>query len=75
MVIDYPHPTVAKAHVMTAIARGVPMVLGTAGLAAADFEQIDEAAKAAGVGVMAAGNFSLTAALLQHFAHVILLLS
>lgn len=68
VVIDYTHPSVAKAHVMTAIAHGVPVVLGTAGLNAADFGQIDEAAEAAGVGVMAAGNFSLTAALLQHFA-------
>ena len=68
VLIDYTHPTVAKAHVMTAIEAGVPVVLGTAGLNAADFEQIDQAAQTAGVGVMAAGNFSLTAALLQHFA-------
>ena len=68
VVIDYTHPTVAKAHVMTAIAAGTPVVLGTSGLDAADFEEIDRAARDAGVGVMAAGNFSLTAALLQHFA-------
>ncbi len=68
VLIDYTHPTVAKAHVMTAIEAGVPVVLGTAGLNAADFEEIDKAAKDAGVGVLAAGNFSLTAALLQHFA-------
>jgi 4-hydroxy-tetrahydrodipicolinate reductase len=68
LLIDYTHPTVAKAHVMAAIEAGVPVVLGTSGLTAADFEVIDKAAKAAGVGVLAAGNFSLTAALLQHFA-------
>ncbi len=68
VLIDYTHPTVAMAHVMTAIAAGVPVVLGTAGLAGPDFENIDKAARDAGVGVLAAGNFSLTAALLQHFA-------
>ena len=68
VLIDYTHPSAAKAHVMTAIDAGVAVVLGTAGLNAADFEDIDREAKAAGVGVLAAGNFSLTAALLQHFA-------
>ena len=68
VMIDYTHPTAALAHVMTAIEAGVSVVLGTAGLNASDFERIDKAAQDAGVGVMAAGNFSLTAALLQHFA-------
>ena len=68
VMIDYTHPTVAMAHVMTSIGAGVPVVLGTAGLNAADFMTIDKAARDAGVGVLAAGNFSLTAALLQHFA-------
>ncbi|MFP6730038.1 MAG: 4-hydroxy-tetrahydrodipicolinate reductase [Alphaproteobacteria bacterium] len=68
VLIDYTHPTVAMAHVMTAIEAGVPVVLGTAGLTAADFKIIDKAARDADVGVLASGNFSLTAALLQHFA-------
>ena len=48
---------------LAAIGRGVSVVLGTTGLTAADFEEIDAAARVAGVGV-AAGNFCLTAALL-----------
>ncbi len=67
VLIDYTHPSAGKAHALAAIGRGVSVVLGTTGLTAADFEEIDAAARAAGVGV-ATGNFCLTAALLQHFS-------
>ena len=40
-------------------------MIGTSGLTAADFEEIDAAAREHGVGVIAAGNFSLTAAMAQ----------
>ena len=40
-------------------------MIGTSGLTAADFGEIDAAARAAGIGVVAAGNFSLTAAMAQ----------
>jgi 4-hydroxy-tetrahydrodipicolinate reductase len=40
-------------------------VIGTSGLTAEDFAGIDAAARAKGVGVVAAGNFSLTAAMCQ----------
>lgn len=68
VLIDYTHPDAVKAHSQAAIQRGVPVVIGTSGLTAADYDEIDAAARAAGVGVLAAGNFSLTAALVQHFA-------
>jgi 4-hydroxy-tetrahydrodipicolinate reductase len=48
---------------MTAIESGVHVVIGSSGLSAADFEDIDAAARTAGVGVVAAGNFSVTAAM------------
>jgi 4-hydroxy-tetrahydrodipicolinate reductase len=38
-------------------------VIGTSGLTADDFAEIDAAARERGVGVIAAGNFSLTAAM------------
>src|SRR3546814_15432054 len=44
------------------------VVIGTSGLTAADYDALDAEARKAGVGVLAAGNFSLTAALVQHFA-------
>ena len=44
------------------------MVIGTSGLGAADYAEIDAAARANGVGVIAAGNFSITATLMKRFA-------
>ena len=67
VVIDYTHPSVIFDHAMAAIRHGVPIVIGTSGLTGKQFEEIDRAARAAGVGV-ATGNFSVTAAMMQHFA-------
>jgi 4-hydroxy-tetrahydrodipicolinate reductase len=69
VLIDYTAPDSVKARTLEALARGVRVVVGTSGLTAADYADIEEAATAAGLGVVA-GNFSLTAALLKHFALV-----
>ena len=69
VLIDYTHPTLIRRHLDVAFARGVPVVIGTTGLSDADFEQIDEAARAAGLGAVT-GNFAITAALLQHLAKI-----
>lgn len=50
---------------LTAIEQGVAVVVGASGLSAQDFGDIDAVAHDAAVGVVAAGNFSLTAALAQ----------
>lgn len=63
VMIDYTSHDVAKANVLTAIERGVAVVIGTSGLTADDFADIDAAARGRGVGVISAGNFSLTAAM------------
>lgn len=68
VLIDYTHPSAVMEHTLAGIAAGVAVVVGTSGLTAADYEKIAVAARAAGTGVIAAGNFALTAALLQHFA-------
>ena len=70
VVIDYTHPDAVKGHVQEAIAAGCCVVIGTSGLADPDYTEIDAWAKAKSVGVFAAGNFSVTAALLQHFATI-----
>ena len=44
------------------------MVVGTSGLSAEDYAEIDAAARNAERGVIAAGNFSITATLLKRFA-------
>jgi 4-hydroxy-tetrahydrodipicolinate reductase len=63
VLIDFTAHDVAKANALTAIERGVAVVVGTSGLTAADFDEIDRAARDRGVGVISAGNFSLTAAM------------
>ena len=68
VVIDYTHPEAVKGHVRDAIVAGCGVVVGTSGLSDADYAEIDAWARTKGVGVFAAGNFSMTAALLQHFA-------
>lgn len=69
VLIDYTHPSVVRRNVEAALSRSIPVVIGTTGLFDADFERIDEAARRAGVGA-ATGNFSLTAALMQHLARI-----
>jgi 4-hydroxy-tetrahydrodipicolinate reductase len=70
VLVDYTGPETVKANVLAALERRVAVVVGTSGLAAADYDEIGAAAARQGVGVIAAGNFSLTAALLQHFATI-----
>ena len=65
---DYTHAAVVKQNVAAALARSIAVVIGSSGLSAADYEEIDELARANEVGVVAAGNFSLTAALLLRFS-------
>jgi 4-hydroxy-tetrahydrodipicolinate reductase len=67
VVIDYTKPDAVKHHALTALARGRHVVIGTSGLTAADYDKIDVAARQAGKGVLAAGNFSITATLLRRF--------
>jgi 4-hydroxy-tetrahydrodipicolinate reductase len=65
VVVDYTSHTIVKDNALAAIAAGVAVVIGTSGLTAADFEEIDAAARERGVGVIASGNFSMTAAMCQ----------
>ena len=68
VLVDYTHATVAKANTLAAVDRGVAVVVGSSGMSADDYVEVDAAARARGVGVIAAGNFSITAALLLRFA-------
>lgn len=66
--VEYTHPDTAKANVLVALAHDAHVVVGTSGLTDADYAQIDAAARERGLGVLACGNFALTAVLLQKFA-------
>jgi 4-hydroxy-tetrahydrodipicolinate reductase len=65
VLIDYTSATAVKANALAAIEAGVAVVIGSSGLTASDFEEIDAAARERSVGVVASGNFSLTAAMSQ----------
>ncbi len=68
VLVDYTHAAVVRGNVLAAVERGVGVVVGASGLSAAEYEEIDARAREREVGVVAAGNFSLTAALLLRFA-------
>ncbi len=65
VLVDYTSASSARRHTLLAIEHGVDVVIGTSGLSSADYADIDSAARDAGVGVIAAGNFSITAAMAQ----------
>ncbi|EIM27130.1 4-hydroxy-tetrahydrodipicolinate reductase [Microvirga lotononidis] len=68
VVIDYTKPGAVKAHALTALTQGRHVVIGTSGLSGGDYADLDRYALAAERGVLAAGNFSITATLLRRFA-------
>ncbi len=70
VLVEYTKPDVAKANVLAALAAGAHVVVGTSGLSDADYADIDAAARAAGRGVLACGNFAITVVLLQRFAEM-----
>ncbi len=65
VLVDYTSATAVKENTLAAIEAGAAVVIGTSGLTAADFGEIDSAARERSVGVVASGNFSLTAAMCQ----------
>lgn len=68
VLVEFTQPGTAKEHVLTAINQGVHVVIGTSGLTDSDFSEIERAAAEHNVGVIAAGNFAITAVLLERFA-------
>lgn len=67
-VIDFTRADAVKGHALAALGAGVRVVIGTSGLADADYREIDALARAKGLGAIACGNFSITAALAKRFA-------
>lgn len=68
VLIDYTGHDVVKRHILAALDTGVRVVVGTSGLTASDYAEIEQRAVARQLGVIAAGNFSITAALAKHFS-------
>ncbi len=65
VLVDYTSATAVKENTLAAIEAGVSVVIGSSGLTASDFDEIEAAARERSVGVIASGNFSLTAAMCQ----------
>ena len=68
VLVDYTSATAVKANVWSAVEAGVHVVVGSSGLTASDYDELDRLARDRGVGVIAAGNFSVMAAVLRRAA-------
>ena len=68
VLLDYTSAAAVKDNVWTAVGAGVHAVIGSSGLTSEDYEELDLLARDRGVGVIAAGNFSVMAAVLRRAA-------
>jgi len=68
VLVEYTKPDVAKRNILHALEHGAHVVVGTSGLTDGDYVEIDTLAREKRRGVLACGNFALTAVLLQKFA-------
>lgn len=68
--VEYTKPDVARRNILTALAHGAHVVVGTSGLTESDYDEIDRTARERGLGVLAVGNFALTVVLLEKFAEM-----
>ena len=68
VLVDYTSAAAVKENVLTAVGAGVHVVVGSSGLTADDYVELDALARDRGVGVVAAGNFSIMAAILKRAA-------
>jgi len=68
--VDYTSPDIAKAHILAALNHRAHVVVGTSGLTNDDYDEIRQLAEDGNRGVLAVGNFALTAVLLQKFTEM-----
>ena len=61
VLVDFTSAVAVKDNVWTAVQAGVHVVIGSSGLTSEDYEELDRLARRRGVGVIAAGNFSVMA--------------
>lgn len=68
VLVDFTSHESVKERAIAALKQGVRVVIGTSGLTNDDYNEIEEVAVSEKIGVVAAGNFSITAALAKHFS-------
>ncbi len=66
--VDFTQPDSVRANVETCLTAGVPCVVGTTGLTAADLTAFDELAREHGIQCFVAPNFAIGAVLMMRFA-------
>jgi len=70
VLVDFTVAQATMPAVRTAVKYGVNLVVGTTGLISEEVEEIDQLAKAHGIGAMVAPNFALGAVLMTHIAKI-----
>lgn len=68
--VEFTKPGSARQNVLAALAAGAHVVIGTSGLTDDDLAEIDRVARAQQRGVLACGNFALTAVLAMKFSEI-----
>lgn len=68
VVVDFTSAEAVKSNVALALNARRHVVIGSSGLTDADFAEIDALARSLGLGVVAGGNFAISAILLERFA-------
>ena len=68
VLVDFTGATAVKVNVWTAVEAEVHVVIGSSGLSAESYADLDRLSRNRGVGVIAAGNFSVMAAVLRRAA-------
>jgi len=68
VMVDYTSAHAVAENVRQAVKGGRHVVVGSSGMTDAEYSEVDALARERDVGVIAGGNFSLSAALLQRFA-------
>src|SRR5690242_1289849 len=68
VLVDYTSAAAVRTNVWTAVEAGMHVVVGSSGLTAGDYQELDRLARDRGAGVIAAGNFSVMAAVLRRAA-------
>ena len=68
VLVDYTSATAVRDNLWIAVESGVNVVIGSSGLSERDYEELDSLTRDRGVGVIAAGNFRVMAAILRRAA-------
>ncbi|HEY9854602.1 MAG TPA: 4-hydroxy-tetrahydrodipicolinate reductase, partial [Stenomitos sp.] len=68
VLVDFTTPSVVKANAVAALEMGIRPVVGTTGMTTNDLQELDDLARAKGLGMLVAPNFAIGAILLMKFA-------